>query len=70
MSILHGSQYGVKPDVMTCAKALGCGVPVGAFRSRMRKTGSSHLWYREITAQLMAETRSPAQLSRKVFDTL
>ncbi len=25
------SQYGVKPDIMTCAKALGCGVPVGAF---------------------------------------
>lgn len=24
-------EYGVKPDVMTCAKALGCGVPVGAF---------------------------------------
>lgn len=23
--------YGVEPDVMTCAKALGCGVPVGAF---------------------------------------
>jgi acetylornithine/N-succinyldiaminopimelate aminotransferase len=23
--------YGVKPDVITCAKALGCGVPVGAF---------------------------------------
>ena len=23
--------YGVKPDIMTCAKALGCGVPVGAF---------------------------------------
>ncbi len=23
--------YGVQPDVMTCAKALGCGVPVGAF---------------------------------------
>lgn len=23
--------YGVKPDVMTVAKALGCGVPVGAF---------------------------------------
>ena len=22
--------YGVQPDVMTCAKALGCGVPVGA----------------------------------------
>lgn len=24
-------RYGVKPDIMTCAKALGCGVPVGAF---------------------------------------
>ncbi len=24
-------QYGVKPDIMTSAKALGCGVPVGAF---------------------------------------
>ena len=24
-------QYGVKPDVMTLAKSLGCGVPVGAF---------------------------------------
>ena len=24
-------EYGVRPDVMTCAKALGCGVPVGAF---------------------------------------
>ncbi len=23
--------YGVDPDIMTCAKALGCGVPVGAF---------------------------------------
>lgn len=24
-------RYGVKPDVLLCAKALGCGVPVGAF---------------------------------------
>ncbi|WP_283682231.1 aspartate aminotransferase family protein [Parablautia sp. Marseille-Q6255] len=24
-------QYGVWPDIMTCAKALGCGIPVGAF---------------------------------------
>ncbi|NLY49358.1 MAG: aspartate aminotransferase family protein [Clostridiales bacterium] len=23
--------YGVKPDIITCAKGLGCGVPVGAF---------------------------------------
>ena len=24
-------EYGVEPDIMTCAKAIGCGVPVGAF---------------------------------------
>lgn len=24
-------RFGVRPDIMTCAKALGCGVPVGAF---------------------------------------
>ncbi len=24
-------QYGIRPDILTCAKALGCGVPVGAF---------------------------------------
>ncbi len=24
-------EYGIEPDVMTCAKAIGCGVPVGAF---------------------------------------
>ena len=24
-------QYGVMPDIMTVAKALGCGVPIGAF---------------------------------------
>lgn len=24
-------EYGVEPDIMACAKALGCGVPVGAF---------------------------------------
>lgn len=24
-------EYGVMPDIMTCAKAIGCGVPVGAF---------------------------------------
>lgn len=24
-------KYGVKPDIMACAKGLGCGVPVGAF---------------------------------------
>ena len=24
-------EYGVEPDIMTCANALGCGIPVGAF---------------------------------------
>ena len=24
-------QYGIVPDILTCAKAVGCGVPVGAF---------------------------------------
>ena len=27
-------KYGVKPDIMTMAKALGCGVPVGAFAAK------------------------------------
>lgn len=35
-------KYGVKPDIMTTAKALGCGVPVGAFLLN-EKTGSSSL---------------------------
>lgn len=30
-SMFACQSYGVAPDVMTCAKALGCGVPVGAF---------------------------------------
>ena len=30
-SMFAFQDYGVMPDVMTCAKALGCGVPVGAF---------------------------------------
>ncbi len=29
-------KYQVKPDIITCAKALGCGVPVGAFASTER----------------------------------
>lgn len=29
-------QYGVKPDIITSAKALGCGVPVGAFAATER----------------------------------
>ncbi|MBR6696814.1 MAG: aspartate aminotransferase family protein [Lachnospiraceae bacterium] len=30
-SMFAYQQYGVTPDIMTCAKALGCGIPVGAF---------------------------------------
>ena len=32
--------YGVKPDILTCAKALGCGVPVGAFAATERIASS------------------------------
>lgn len=35
-------RYGVRPDVMTTAKALGCGVPVGAF-VMTEKVGSASL---------------------------
>ena len=30
-SMYAWQEYGVEPDIMTTAKALGCGVPVGAF---------------------------------------
>ncbi len=30
-SMYAWQKYGVKPDIMTTAKALGCGVPIGAF---------------------------------------
>ncbi len=35
-------KYGIKPDIMTTAKALGCGVPVGAFLMT-EKVGSASL---------------------------
>lgn len=35
-------KYGVKPDIMTSAKALGCGVPVGAFMMT-EKVGAASL---------------------------
>ncbi len=34
-------RYGVKPDIMTSAKALGCGVPVGAFMMTERVAQNS-----------------------------
>ena len=30
-SMFAWHRFGIRPDIMTCAKALGCGVPVGAF---------------------------------------
>ena len=33
-SMFAYQQYGVKPDIVTVAKALGCGVPVGAFAAK------------------------------------
>ena len=35
-------EYGIKPDILTTAKALGCGVPVGAFLMT-EKVGSASL---------------------------
>ena len=34
-------RYQIKPDIITSAKALGCGVPVGAFMMTERVAGSS-----------------------------
>lgn len=35
-SMFAYEQYGVKPDILTTAKALGCGVPVGAFLAKAK----------------------------------
>lgn len=41
-SFFAWQRYGIKPDIMTTAKALGCGVPVGAFLMT-EKVGASSL---------------------------
>ncbi len=41
-SMFAWQRFGIKPDVMTMAKALGCGVPVGAF-AMTEKVGSASL---------------------------
>lgn len=41
-SMFAWQKYGIKPDIMTTAKALGCGVPVGAFMMT-EKVGQSSL---------------------------
>lgn len=40
-SMFAWQSYGIKPDIMTCAKALGCGVPVGAFVMTKKAAESS-----------------------------
>lgn len=40
-SMFAWQSYGVKPDIMTAAKALGCGIPVGAFLMTERVASSS-----------------------------
>lgn len=33
-SMFAYQQYGIEPDILTCAKALGCGIPIGAFLAK------------------------------------
>lgn len=40
-TIYAWQRYGVKPDIMTSAKAIGCGVPVGAFMMTERVAQNS-----------------------------
>lgn len=40
-SMFAFQKFGIKPDIMTTAKALGCGVPVGAFLMTEEVAGSS-----------------------------
>lgn len=40
-SMFAWQQYGIKPDIMTSAKALGCGIPVGAFLLNKKTAANS-----------------------------
>ena len=58
--------YGVQPDVMTCAKALGCGVPVGAFVLN-EKTANASL-VPETLAQTQPQDSQSTQSSESIPD--
>ncbi len=60
--------YGVEPDVMTTAKALGCGVPVGAFVLNKRQQRIP--WYPVTTEPHTAEILLPARQSAKFLTCL
>ena len=62
-------QMGITPDIMTMAKAIGSGVPVGAFASSMRRLPTP-LWYREITELHMVETHFAVQRSARLLRSL
>ena len=59
-------QYGVEPDILTVAKALGCGVPVGAFLAMGRSCQGTCT--QEITVQLMAVIPLACAAATKVFE--
>lgn len=40
-SMFAYEQYGIKPDILTVAKAVGCGVPVGAFLTTQKVADAS-----------------------------
>ena len=40
-SMFAYEQYGIRPDILTVAKAVGCGVPVGAFMMTERLAGKT-----------------------------
>ena len=61
-------EYGVKPNIMTCAKALGCGVPVGAFLLD-EKTAAASL-RRETTAPPMVEIPLSARQCQRYLISL
>ena len=53
-------EYNVKPDIMTMAKAIGNGIPVGAFA--MTEEVANIPWRQETMVRPMVEIHLPVQL--------